>query len=740
MIKKYRLIWGILLGVLLILSACNLPSSSPKTNEPSQTLSPSSPTSEIAAPKNTDGAETVFVPGSVFQMGSDETDALAENDEKPAHSVTVNGFYIYTHEVTRGMYNTCAEDGGCLPLDERAKHRDDPAYDDHPITEVDWNMARQYCEWAGARLPTEAEWELAARSLEDFRYPWGNEDPSCSEVNMIGCQTPADTVPVGSFALGNSPYDVWDMSGNVWEWVFDWYAEAYYTFSPKNNPIGPSVAQNPRDPQKTIRGGGWYSQPASLRGAERRGATSYKAYTDVGFRCVVADPLPIPPEYVMPPDRHEGSSGASVEESEPLDAWSLFVGDGIGSCPTEDGKIEVQIPAISSVPTDWDFAINCDSFECEYNASAGVLECTGDMPDDYFEHNPIEGRVGHDALGMWGYEYVSIDHPSEEECAYAYASPYPSLSGDMSLSCPRDGLLTLSISFSESFQWSSVRLDDHELSCVQIDLMHTNCTVPAGATDSGTAYVFHMFGHFPGDDEILPFIGSATIPEDCPSDTLYEIAAACFEDVPSVALSSPTLENVTQDGNPLDCVAMAPGAYYCALQGLPGDTASLELCFAGGACVPESVSVPDCGTGTIPSHPVWSLDEVGCHDEEHYYIIVNTNNADISSGAGYLFYLNQDNFNCEPNPTHAGIIYCSFSIPANSPLTFCTTAPGAAGPVCGTFDDFATRLPETCRERTEPEPTHAPVCADYTDENTCRANNCDWRKGPPDGLEHCYDP
>ena len=241
-------------------------------------------------PTNTDGAETILIPGGTFWMGSEDGDAQAEADEMPRHQVTLGDFPIYTHEVTHEMYARCVEARACIPVNALpggpTSHYGDPAFAEYPVSGVDWLMARDYCKWAGGRLPTEAEWELASRGAESLRYPWGEEDPDCDRVNMSGCIDPPDTVAVGSYELGNSPYEAWDLSGNVWEWVHDWYDEDAYFFSSVIDPLGPNYSQT-----KVVRGGGLYSEPVMMRSAARQPANPNRPYDDVGFRCVAMSDL-----------------------------------------------------------------------------------------------------------------------------------------------------------------------------------------------------------------------------------------------------------------------------------------------------------------------------------------------------------------------------------------------------------------------------------------------------------------
>lgn len=221
-----------------------------------------------------DGMLLVYVPAGEFLMGSlaGEGD---ENDEAPQHTVALAAFWIDRTEVTNTMFAACVEAGACRdvahPRPDRAEHPDFPAQG------VPWTQAAAYCEWAGRRLPTEAEWEKAARGTDGRLYPWGDAEPDGSRVNFdkqIG-----DVANVGSFPAGASPYGALDMAGNVYEWVSDWYGAEYYAASPNENPAGPEAGM-----QRVLRGGNWNSLADNLRTANRFWAFPGRNDFD-GFRC-----------------------------------------------------------------------------------------------------------------------------------------------------------------------------------------------------------------------------------------------------------------------------------------------------------------------------------------------------------------------------------------------------------------------------------------------------------------------
>lgn len=221
-----------------------------------------------------DGVEMVGVPAGEFIMGRD--DAKYER-ESPAHTVYLDAFYIDKLEVTNDLYRTCLEAGGCLEI-ERPEYFDNPDLADHPVINVDIEMARRYCGWAGKRLPTEAEWEKAARGTDERTFPWG-EGIDCDHAQYKECG--GQTVPVGSYPLGASPYGALDMAGNVWEWAPDLFAEDYYQDSPERNPTG-----GDRGNEFVFRGGSWTESGDLLSSTYRTWYNPNAQYYNLGFRCV----------------------------------------------------------------------------------------------------------------------------------------------------------------------------------------------------------------------------------------------------------------------------------------------------------------------------------------------------------------------------------------------------------------------------------------------------------------------
>jgi formylglycine-generating enzyme required for sulfatase activity len=253
-------------------------------------------------PSVNDGyGDYVFVPAGAFKMGDNYGDGEAR--ERPVHTVELDAFYIGKFEITNGEYRKFRDDPGYddpkfwpagrpVPKDQVPYWRDarnhgggTPDSDLYPVLGVNWDSATAYCAWLSAktgkhyRLPTEAEWEKAARGTDQRRYPWGNTIDR-TYANYVGAQ-PFDTgQPVGFYKKGASPYGAFDMAGNVMEWVQDWYDRDYYASSPRKNPKGPAEGA-----YRVLRGGTFFESPFDLRTYSRDAAwPSFQAHRMVGFR------------------------------------------------------------------------------------------------------------------------------------------------------------------------------------------------------------------------------------------------------------------------------------------------------------------------------------------------------------------------------------------------------------------------------------------------------------------------
>lgn len=243
------------------------------TYTPAPTSTPAELPIGSAQVSEIDGMVSLIVPSGEFIMGSDSPGASSY----PKHSVFLNSFWIDATEVTSAMYRLCVESRMCK-IPNQSYLFDDSRYDQRPIVFVSWYDAETYCNWAGRRLPSEAEWEKAARGIDGRVYPWGDgiNNEFSNYENNLGYLT-----DVGSFPKGISLYGAFDMSGNAWEWVIDWYDPNYYSISPVNNPLGPNSGDT-----KVVRGGSWASASADVSSLHR-GASDPKAAGDrIGFRCV----------------------------------------------------------------------------------------------------------------------------------------------------------------------------------------------------------------------------------------------------------------------------------------------------------------------------------------------------------------------------------------------------------------------------------------------------------------------
>ena len=237
----------------------------------------------------------VLVPAGEFTMGGNAADELKAcqkfesecniawfMDEEPRHQVNVGAFYIDIYEVTNGSYQTCEQAGVCASpqasySSTRSDYYGNSEFERYPVIQVDWNQAKTYCEWRGARLPTEAEWEKAARGTSEHLYPWGDE---LNQAFANFSYSTGDTTPVGSYPNGKSPYGLYDLAGNVWEWVSSLYQPYPYDSNDGRESLTASGL-------RIARGGSWGLVGVSVSSAYRYGIEPTHSDLDLGFRCAM---------------------------------------------------------------------------------------------------------------------------------------------------------------------------------------------------------------------------------------------------------------------------------------------------------------------------------------------------------------------------------------------------------------------------------------------------------------------
>lgn len=276
------------LSVQETLSAAAQPSATP---QPTPTPTPVWRSTPIPAPPDPlnyapvfnpfDLMELVYVPTGDFLMGASPYDSAREPNEEPRHTVFLDAFWISKTQVTNTMFNACAAAGVCAYSVSHTTnpHYLDPFYASHPVVYVSWEMAQTYCEWTGGRLPTEAEWEKAARGPDGARYAWGEELPRLKFVNA-GNEY-GTTTTVGLFPYGKSYYGAFDMGGNLREWVSDWFDPDYYQYAPASNPTGPETGE-----KKVLKGASFSDEFRYCRVSNRLSHEPGSPGIVRGFRCV----------------------------------------------------------------------------------------------------------------------------------------------------------------------------------------------------------------------------------------------------------------------------------------------------------------------------------------------------------------------------------------------------------------------------------------------------------------------
>lgn len=359
------------LAALLALAAC-APASTPTPSLPAPTAAP--PTPEPPAPEPTstivpvtlagpqagtemawaDGSVLAYVPADKFTMGSGLPDA-------PQRTVFLDSYWIYQTEVTNSMYAFCVKVGACAPPAQEIGGvlYDNPIYANYPVVGVSWDMAANYCAWAGGSLPSEAQWEKAARGPSGYPYPWGNQEPSCSLGNFSGCV--GALTDVTKYSASASPYGVLDMAGNVFEWVNDFYGAAYYNSAPAENPTGPEGGE-----MRVIRSNS-YESAFEQAGASIRhyGGNAYHS-RDLGFRCVVQNPPALAPMCQL-----SSYIPSAVVTEGACQVPQVSIGDEY--CEFNKPQTSVKLPSGAA------YEVRTDGYRCAEAVVDGqrILTCTG---------------------------------------------------------------------------------------------------------------------------------------------------------------------------------------------------------------------------------------------------------------------------------------------------------------------------------------------------------------------------
>jgi formylglycine-generating enzyme required for sulfatase activity len=370
--KKVRnLILGSMLTLTVILASCGTPTPEIVTVVVTATNPPETeaPVTESALPlapvtlggpqsgetiKWIDGSVLVYIPAGSFSMGY--------GGDVPVHSVNLSGYWIQQTKVTNRMYDQCVKAGVCSsPTQELGGPVfTNPEFASHPVVGVNWDQAQAYCTWIQGSLPTEAQWEKAARGANGNTYPWGNIEPTCDLLNYANCY--GRTTNTNNYDAGKSPFGVFDMAGNVFEWVADWYDANYYPTSPADNPTGPASGQ-----YRGVRGSSFETAEEQVITAIRRFNEPNDSGRDIGFRCAVANPQPFAPYCQLtaqvPANQIESATSCALPEGVVVNQY----------CQNGDGYGVVQI----SFDATWEESGT--RIQCEERVEGGLrtLVCRG---------------------------------------------------------------------------------------------------------------------------------------------------------------------------------------------------------------------------------------------------------------------------------------------------------------------------------------------------------------------------
>ncbi len=545
-----------------------------------------------------DGAETILIPSSTYKMGSPAGTPGAAEDEMPQHDVELTCFNIYKEEVTNAMYKACVDAGICFGIqpveDTLSALAEDPAYADKPAVGVDYNMATQYCEWIGGRLPTEAEWEYAALQNTGKTFPWGDDPADCDHANFAGCSDPNDTFEVGTLAKGESPFKVQDLAGNAWEWVFDWYAEEYYASSPTSNPVGPSEGET-----KVARGGSFNSIADMLDSTNRHAGNPYNAYANVGFRCVIGSGLTLPADY-NPPDRklHYIPPGNSIDGGDPNDPNHpvSYLSTLPLNCPDANANLHVSIKfGIASDPTVDSFSLNGIAYTCDpLDTVNHLLTCSGPVPAPDALPS-YKGKLCWTPQGKPQVCSINMPFPKPQNCDQNQGTD----SMKLMVECPINGQIIANFAYNPAVFWTKVMIsgDMDLMNCLPTSPNAMTCVGPDKQTTG--QYMFHLEGVY-NNTNILD-LEYADPPQNCPDQSDHPFSKSIFScangsPVLDVFYSPPTTSDIAfkVNGSFLQCIKIADGHAQCPVDPfLSGSTVPVEIC-VDGSCLQMNSDIPNC--------------------------------------------------------------------------------------------------------------------------------------------------
>jgi hypothetical protein len=628
---------------------------------------------------------------------------MALPHEQPQHKVDLTGFNIYTHEVTNNLYRKCVDAGVCLPVTalrpDLADYSTSAAYGEFPVAGVDWNMANAYCQWAGGRLPTEAEWEAAARGTDERFFPWGNDPATCTNVGMKSCTKEMIPFQVGSFAAGNSPFGVWDMAGNVWEWVNDWYDANTYATDPASNPVGPWGGEF-----KVVRGGGINSGVNNLRAAARLGVDPLLSFKDVGFRCV-ANPLPVPSTISLPDGghSHRTGDGSSVEDTGGTGSM-VYWGTPTSACGS-GGTIVVQTTARNSFGGTYSATLDDHPMTCSY--SGDILTC----------------RIPLFAAGGSYYAFSAVISGSSDGITYAYsigilASTLDSCFGSTDSSYMHTASANCSIGISGaqvnvlvSFaaHFNQVFVNDTLLSgCFSSAANEVTCPLPPSLAP-GTATV-HAIGTTVDGVDTLDFTDPITIP-DCSifrsGDPIFTISAAC--DIPGryavdirYTPSTVPISRVLIGSTSAICTLAESGHLVCPTgpESVSGGNIPVTLSFDPSIAYGGSSSVrglmalvpaPTCTGGTTPGHVMVS--SVNC-SPTGLGLVMNVLSTFSSRSSNLSWRTGSTGTACIADSSVLNLWHCSIPNPVPADLQLCEVNGSATS--CSPQSEVAGMVPARC--------------------------------------------